>query len=338
MDEAELVYAEKSIDELFPEEESTLNRKVITTRSDFKDSAVEKDLEPFTEISTENPEIIESSDELLDYLEQADVYLSYEKYDKAEALLKSAIKKEPSNPKYQLKLLEIYAQKNDIQSFDNQADILFAALDGDEQHELWQDAMFFAKQIGSTHPLFHNQELLSSETRDVPENVPDVEEWNPEQTTDIVNKTSAEEPESQIETNIQIAGLNVPVEEESVDSQQDELESSLSMLNTEFERAKASFSSNEVNHKTDTIEPDGAVAKMISELQKSSLDNFKAETSESGTGDMFLLSDEVGTKLDLARAYMEMGDQEGARDLLNEVIDEGNNSQRSEAKELLEHT
>ena len=46
-------------------------------------------------------------------------------------------------------------------------------------------------------------------------------------------------------------------------------------------------------------------------------------------------SDEVTTKLDLARAYMDMGDMEGARDILDEVESEGTASQREEAAALL---
>ena len=45
--------------------------------------------------------------------------------------------------------------------------------------------------------------------------------------------------------------------------------------------------------------------------------------------------DEVGTKLDLARAYMDMGDQEGARSTLEEVMQEGDDTQRKEAENLL---
>jgi FimV-like protein len=44
---------------------------------------------------------------------------------------------------------------------------------------------------------------------------------------------------------------------------------------------------------------------------------------------------EVGTKLDLARAYMEMGDPDGARQILNEVIREGSPAQQSDARRLL---
>jgi len=46
-------------------------------------------------------------------------------------------------------------------------------------------------------------------------------------------------------------------------------------------------------------------------------------------------TDETETKLDLARAYIDMGDMEGARDILDEVMSEGSDSQRSEAQELM---
>jgi pilus assembly protein FimV len=45
---------------------------------------------------------------------------------------------------------------------------------------------------------------------------------------------------------------------------------------------------------------------------------------------------EVGTKLDLARAYMDMGDPEGARNILEEVLTEGSLAQKQEAQRLLE--
>jgi pilus assembly protein FimV len=45
---------------------------------------------------------------------------------------------------------------------------------------------------------------------------------------------------------------------------------------------------------------------------------------------------EVGTKLDLARAYMDMGDPEGARSILEEVVQEGSASQKKEATRLIQ--
>ncbi|MDJ0812130.1 MAG: FimV/HubP family polar landmark protein [Woeseiaceae bacterium] len=45
---------------------------------------------------------------------------------------------------------------------------------------------------------------------------------------------------------------------------------------------------------------------------------------------------EVGTKLDLARAYVDMGDPAGARSILEEVLDEGDDGQRQQAQQLLD--
>jgi pilus assembly protein FimV len=44
---------------------------------------------------------------------------------------------------------------------------------------------------------------------------------------------------------------------------------------------------------------------------------------------------DAATKLDLAKAYQEMGDVEGAREILQEVLHEGDDEQKSEAKTLL---
>jgi pilus assembly protein FimV len=43
---------------------------------------------------------------------------------------------------------------------------------------------------------------------------------------------------------------------------------------------------------------------------------------------------DVQTKFDLAKAYQEMGDKDGAREILQEVIKEGDAQQQAEAKQL----
>ena len=45
---------------------------------------------------------------------------------------------------------------------------------------------------------------------------------------------------------------------------------------------------------------------------------------------------EVATKLDLAKAYQDMGDKDGARELLNEVMQEGDAAQQGQAKTMLD--
>ena len=66
------------------------------------------------------------------------------------------------------------------------------------------------------------------------------------------------------------------------------------------------------------------------------------QTQKIAAGDMALpelepaTMSEVGTKLDLARAYMDMGDPEGARSILAEVLSEGSVSQKQEARRLMD--
>jgi pilus assembly protein FimV len=43
----------------------------------------------------------------------------------------------------------------------------------------------------------------------------------------------------------------------------------------------------------------------------------------------------VGTKLELAKAYLEIGDKDGAREILHEVAKEGSSAQKEEAKKLI---
>ncbi len=59
--------------------------------------------------------------------------------------------------------------------------------------------------------------------------------------------------------------------------------------------------------------------------------NAEGESGTSSAGDW----DAVGTKLDLGKAYLEMGDRESARELLEEVTHEGSPDQRDEAYLLL---
>lgn len=51
--------------------------------------------------------------------------------------------------------------------------------------------------------------------------------------------------------------------------------------------------------------------------------------------DYFPGEDAIGTKLDLAKAYMDMGDPDGARSMLEEVVAEGSDAQKAEAHRLI---
>ncbi len=78
--------------------------------------------------------------------------------------------------------------------------------------------------------------------------------------------------------------------------------------------------------------PDGAAGLDPEEEGASEADPASEEAeSAPGVGE----GDEADTKLDLARAYIDLGDEAGARELLEEVIEEGTDSQRENARKVL---
>ncbi|MDH5326253.1 MAG: hypothetical protein OEZ68_08835 [Gammaproteobacteria bacterium] len=73
-------------------------------------------------------------------------------------------------------------------------------------------------------------------------------------------------------------------------------------------------------------------------LDSDDLSDFEdAFSSDEDLGDdIFGDVDEIGTKLDLAKAYVDMGDSDGARSILDEVLEEGDDSQKQQAEQLLQ--
>ncbi|MCX7546045.1 FimV/HubP family polar landmark protein [Marinicella gelatinilytica] len=65
-------------------------------------------------------------------------------------------------------------------------------------------------------------------------------------------------------------------------------------------------------------------------------DDMDDDAIDLGLDDLMNDGDVIETKLDLAKAYIEMGDTEGAKNLLDEVKAEGNEAQQSEADKLLD--
>ena len=68
---------------------------------------------------------------------------------------------------------------------------------------------------------------------------------------------------------------------------------------------------------------------------KEDLKKFKNEKKSIAELESSISDNEIATKLDLARAYVDMGEPDGAYEILDEVISKGNKSQQLLAKKLL---
>ena len=492
---------EKSLDELFPEDDSMQAIKptiaqernvpivgAVTEEKTEKAGAAEKeiitfntafddDLGPMTDIDFDNTIFSESDEELLDPISEADVYLTYEKFDKAEKLLKEAIQSTPDRHELKLKLLEVFVHSNNKDAFNSQLDEFYAAIGGDESHPLWVQAIDFALAIGSDNPLVGNvseadnldielpvidldkveldrieeqsvakinsdestsAEVKTSSEEEGLESITEKANWTPDQVTefvaqdkdaidteiesfdtnagDVFDPTVLDEIDSELvrepilekstviselsedslelsesssiidseiqtvsdQDNVQDLGIEVDVEEvrdkeilaevvsdeqvldESANTEESETtekskiaqeskeeskeeskkaESTVTISDADLEKAMSSFTEEAINEELvaekNKQESEITVSDVFEDLPS---DEAAPQEKEDTFGDtsFFLLSDEVGTKLDLARAYIEMGDQEGASDLLNEVLAEGNQKQKQEAKDLME--
>lgn len=70
--------------------------------------------------------------------------------------------------------------------------------------------------------------------------------------------------------------------------------------------------------------------------EKDAIEDNEASDEEEEFDFFDASGDEVATKLDLARAYMDMGDEEGARVILEDVLTSGNETQVSEAQSMID--
>ncbi len=94
---------------------------------------------------------------------------------------------------------------------------------------------------------------------------------------------------------------------------------------------KLSLSANESLELPDSSDLD------LSDISASEASSDLSADVDLDEDDLDLLSDldENATKLDLARAYLEMGDASGAKEILQEVLAEGNDTQKQDAEEML---
>ena len=112
-------------------------------------------------------------DEDIDTLSEADVYLAYRRFDKAEQLLKDALQQEPDRHDLQLKLLEVYAKSEKKEAFVLRAEALQVLLNDDES-EIWRKVVRLGQPFLGDHPLFGGSEVAAdavaeTETDPLPE-------------------------------------------------------------------------------------------------------------------------------------------------------------------------
>ncbi len=88
----------------------------------------------------------------VDPVAEADVYIAYGRDAQAEEILKEALRTQPERNAVRVKLLEIYANRKDVRSFETVATELYGMTKGDGED--WQQAAALGMSIDPKNPLY----------------------------------------------------------------------------------------------------------------------------------------------------------------------------------------
>jgi pilus assembly protein FimV len=243
-----------------------------------------------------------------DPLSEADFHLAYGLFDESAALLKNAIAKDPNRVELQTKLAETYFAAGKSLEFQETAEALQGRLPDAE----WQKIVGMGRKLSPGVAVFKDD-------KDALE--PDLD-------------LSFDSPAEPV-----MPAASAPAAAASIGSSLIDFDLEKELLNAPVARAPTKpLSEPEKFGTLDLSEFDlgGDTPKKLEdvntiEFNLDELDLSQPAASEASAG----FGDEVGTKLDLARAYSDMGDNEAARGLLDEVIAGGSVTQKQEAEALL---
>lgn len=269
-------------------------------------------------------------DEAVDPEGEADIHLSLGSYAKAESLLKDALEKDPDNVALHLKLLEVFVASDDLQQFDMQRAIL------SELDDPVADAKAAEMRL----------DFADAEPEDDAENVVEVPLFADDEDTDKASLGDDLALSEEAEIPGEFAE-EIP-EKPKARGRSEEMDSSFS-LDLDLDDVDLDELSSDIDELTlDESSPDLSSGEFNIEIPGTELEDREDDrvaTTAEVEDDLDLpqddmpesdLLEECDTKLDLADAYLEMGDADGAKEILDEVVQEGSDEQKAKAQEMLE--
>ena len=111
----------------------------------------------------------------VDPIAEAEVYMAYGRDVQAEEILKEAMQKEPQRHEIKVKLLEIYAGRNNLPAFEAIATDLYSALAGQES-PLWDKAAEMGRKLDPRNPLYGGSSVTPVNEAPAEVNAPVIDE------------------------------------------------------------------------------------------------------------------------------------------------------------------
>ena len=270
----------------------------------------------------------------VDPVAEAEVYIAYGRDAQAEEILKEAMARDKNRHEIALKLLEIYHARKSATAFETVAKELHGAV-GDAS-PLWQKAAAMGAQIDPTNPLYAGASGgAATFTSSAPAPKPELD-------FDIAGKGGAESSAAPT-TDFDLGdggaggGSSADLNVEQPSNVDFDLENSVKPAAAAPaaeapKEEKPSFDFDLSGLDFPGSKPAAPAAAPAPSGGGMDLADLNLEMPGSGGGEG---GEAVGTKLELAKAYLEIGDKDGAREILNEVAKEGSSAQKEEAQKLI---
>jgi len=221
------------------------------------------------------------------------------------AVLAEAVARDPGNLNRHLELVRHQYQSGDAAGFEQAAEAMYARV-YDPENLAWKQVVAMGHEIAPEHPLFLQEAAPAPVAVAVPVAV----------VAPVASAPAAPAPRE--------VDWSRPAPSDSGTTQQ--------MRIDDVRQARPA--------PAPVPEPEPTFEPMLDFEPATDFDNDTqstyAEPAPASSDGGFIDADAASTKLELARAYLDMGDVEGARGMLEEVVTEGNPGQRAEAKRLLD--
>ncbi|MDR0246841.1 MAG: LysM peptidoglycan-binding domain-containing protein [Burkholderiales bacterium] len=296
----------------------------------------------------------------VDPLAEADVYLAYGRAQQAEEILQDALKRGPDRQDVYLKLLEVYADQKKTTEFEATAQQLHDLTRG--KGEYWRRAVDIGRRLLPGNTLFTITGLMDGEITSTnvateplqmggkavdPRGFAPMESRSiAERAADIANRAveargiPTQPPPKDFTFGMESApaqedfGVDLDLEELSRFKNYGKAEERVDITETK-QQPDIEFNLDDFDSppQIDAEREPMQRAPSLAELDFSENDSIAEDMSLSVLEGQW---HDAATKLDLARAYQATGDAEACREILQEVLQEGDDQQKAEANAILQ--
>lgn len=241
--------------------------------------------------------------------------------DAEERELIAQVQSDPTNAGAHLELLSLYYAQGDSHKFEAAAEEMYAYV-ADPNQPAWREVRTMGEELVPNNPLFSQRDsIVDKYPEDESAGEYRFEEPPVDESDDFPD--FGEEPPRPVAAESSLATASMPaLEVPDFDLGETRPPQPAPSADTSF-----SFD----------LPPIEEAPKMAAPRADEPEESFEAPEMPADASDdeFFAGEDAIGTKLDLAKAYLDMGDPDGARSMLEEVLAEGAPAQQEEARKLI---